>query len=131
MAAKRKPGRTRTPATRRAAPRKTTRTATRPRTSDINCEPVEPLIVENPATGGRLLAAYSCCRDSVSVLVAGLSTLKRTDRTAAAHLKNFVEVADGAQLRGELLEYSILLFGLKQEQREQLLRHIEQTYMKR
>jgi hypothetical protein len=76
----------------------------------------------------RLLAGSSCCSDSVEMLLAGLDKMTKDEPAVAGHMKAFVQKARDQFLAGDLLEYCVIVFGLKDQERDDLLTHVEKTY---
>lgn len=73
--------------------------------------------------GNLVLSGYSCCEDSLAVLVNGL---KGTKTPAKTHLKPLADAL--TKNANALQEYSVLIWGLKERDRAKLFGVLKEQF---
>ena len=83
-----------------------------------NCYNVMATKGKNPALGSQaqVLSAEMCCEDSVLAMSAGVAAVAAVDPAAHGRMKKLSTDLLQAQSNGELLEYSLLVWGLTEQQ---------------
>lgn len=117
--------------------KKAARPAARPRraarrddTQGATCEYVKPLIGQNPEIpNGLVLLGRACCFDSVTALSAGVEAIRKEHPDSAKNLQDFAGQASADFKGGALLEYAVIIFGLRDEQQAEIMRHVERNYI--
>ena len=82
------------------------------------CKNVVAIRGKNPKLSPKalVLSAEACCQDSALAMSIGVAAVAAVDPTAHGRMKKFSEELSQANANGELLEYSLMVWGLSEEQ---------------
>jgi hypothetical protein len=89
------------------------------------CRTVSP----NRGTGkskNLILSGDPCCKDSLAVFLKGMGMSVNLSGTAKANLKPLADALKASE--HDLLEYSVMLWGLKQDERDAIMKVYEERY---
>ena len=87
------------------------------------CHAVQPLT----GVGSRqqlVLMADPCCQEGLKIFQAGFKATR--DSTVKGHLKDFNAALTANQ--GQLLEYCVMVWGLQQDERNNLVEQVQSRY---
>lgn len=73
-----------------------------------------------------ILSGDPCCKDSLAVFLRGMGMTTKVSNSARTNLKPLAEALKDNE--NDLLEYSVMLWGLKEEDRDALVKVIQERY---
>lgn len=95
-----------------------------------NCVAVTPHVGDNPITPGgkgKMLMVDPCCSDSAQLVLRSFDSRPLT-AGAKEHLKTLHDQVNSLTASGDLLEYSLMIWGLKEDQRADLVSNLREKY---
>lgn len=89
------------------------------------CRVVSP----NRGTGSSknmILSGDPCCKDSLAVFLKGMGMPSNVSGAAKANLKPLADALKASE--NDLLEYSVMLWGLKKDERDAFMKDVQERY---
>jgi len=74
-----------------------------------------------------ILSGDPCCKDSLAVFLKGMGMTSTVTGAAKANLKPLADALKASE--NDLLEYSVMLWGLKKEERDAIMKVYEERYV--
>ena len=71
-----------------------------------------------------VLMGDPCCREGLQIFKAGFRAMK--DSTVRAHLKDFNNALTASE--GQMMDYCVMVWGLRQEERDRMVEEVRVRY---
>jgi hypothetical protein len=87
------------------------------------------VVTPNKGSGSAknmILSGDPCCKDSVAVFLKGMGMTTNFSNAAKANLRPLAEALRDSEK--DLLEYSVMLWGLKKEERDAFMKEIQERF---